>query len=94
MDMPKIASCDVGECAYNHDKMCHALAITVGDGENPRCDTFCQTDMKGGDTSATGRVGACKVSVCKFNKSLECGAKSIKVAHKGGDVDCMTFSRR
>ena len=49
MEMPKVRKCEVADCAYNMDSTCHAMAITVGDGMRPRCDTFCQSVMKGGD---------------------------------------------
>lgn len=92
MDMPKVSKCDVQECAYNANSKCHALAITVGDGTHPRCDTFTTASSHGGDKAAVGKVGACKVELCEFNKSLECTARSIQVAHHMGTcADCQTF---
>ncbi len=39
--MPKVSECSVDSCAYNTQKSCHAIAITVGDpGGDPACDTF------------------------------------------------------
>lgn len=90
--MPQISQCDVEECAYNKSSKCHALAVTIGDGGHPRCDTFTSGGQHGGDPSASGQVGACKVSTCKFNKSLECSAASIRVGHhKQSCADCQTF---
>jgi hypothetical protein len=77
--------------APRHRRQCHALAITVGDGEEPRCDTFMESGTKGGDESAVGKVGACKVSVCKHNESLECSAGQIEVGIKARTACCITF---
>lgn len=95
MKMPKITQCDVNECAYNTNNICHALAITVGDGTHPRCDTFCEmAAMHAGDKRATGNVGACKITICKFNEKLECQASSIRVSHHSKNcADCMTFEK-
>jgi hypothetical protein len=30
MEIPKVLSCSVNECAFNSNKECHALAINVG----------------------------------------------------------------
>ncbi len=92
MDMSRISKCSVGQCAYNQDMQCHALAITVGDSDNPMCDTFVVGGEKGGDADAAGGVGACKVNVCKYNESLECSAGQIEVGTKGNMAYCMTFA--
>ncbi len=95
MDLPMIQNCDANECAYNTDKRCHAAAITVGDGAIPRCDTFWAMPDKGGIPDIVGEVGACHASSCRFNKMLECTAtQGIRVGHRGGDVDCLTFAAR
>ncbi len=95
MQMPKVQKCEVSQCAYNRSQTCHALAITVGDGAHPACDTFCVASSKGGDSNATGCVGACKVSICKFNSNLECQAQSITVVnHQQKCADCGTFQPR
>ncbi|MEW5854200.1 MAG: DUF1540 domain-containing protein [Myxococcota bacterium] len=94
MRMPIIQECSVDACAYNQNKACHALAITVGDTRHPHCDTFCPTAGKGGDPSATGRVGACKVADCQHNTNLECQAPQIAVGYQQGQVDCLTYKHR
>lgn len=94
MNMCKVSSCDVSECAYNSDSMCRAMAITVGDSMNPRCDTYCKSSSKSCDMGCTAGVGACKTSVCSHNQGLECGATEISVGYCGDDVDCMTFKAR
>ena len=95
MQMPSVYSCDVDECAYNHEKQCHALAITVGDAQGPLCDTFmdkAKAGCEGGDPEHTANVGACHMGNCVHNERLECAAKDIAVGHKGSEIDCLTFS--
>lgn len=95
MDMPKVTQCDVIQCAYNKDKNCHAIAITIGHGSHPHCDTFCEMgSSKGGDMTAIAGVGACKVAECRYNEALECHASGIRVGHLIDEIDCQTFSPR
>ncbi len=95
MDMPKVERCRVTECCYNYDEICRALAITVGGAEgHPACDTFCDYRTKGGDQSAIAGVGACKVSGCEYNQSLECTASGITVGPGADEADCLTFERK
>jgi hypothetical protein len=91
MEMPVVNECAVQECAYNRDRACHALAITVGDRQHAHCDTFFAVGFKGGDPAATGRVGACKMSDCVHNIELECQAPGIMVGYQQDVVDCLTF---
>lgn len=92
MEMPRVETCQVIECCYNLDQMCHALAITVGgDGAHPKCDTYCDYRTKGGDQAVIAGVGACKVSECEYNQSLECTAPGITVGHAQDQADCLTF---
>ena len=91
MEMPTVVTCEVEECAYNIDKCCHTMAITVGDSSNPRCDTFCKSNMQGGDNNIIAGVGSCKVSCCSHNANLECGASEITVGYQSEQPDCMTF---
>lgn len=91
MKMPMIIACTITECAYNMEKRCHALAITVG-GSTPICDTFLKRAGKGGDQDSIGGVGACKVTSCKFNLKLECSASGISVSMHSGQAECATFS--
>ncbi len=94
MTMPKITGCDASDCAYNIDKKCHALAITVGDSGCAMCDTFIKSGIQGGAPDMTGAVGACKASTCRFNKSLECTAGSIIVGLHSTHADCKTFAAK
>ena len=91
MEMVRIIQCDAGECGYNQNGQCHAMAITVGGGIDHRCDTFCLSSMKGGDADTIGSVGACKASSCRHNRNLVCSAPGIKVGHEGNEIDCLTF---
>lgn len=92
MEMPEVKECKMQDCAYNMDMACHALAITVGAETHPVCDTFVRASEKGGAEDSRGRVGACKVSTCKWNSKLECSAPGIAVdLHQQDDADCMTF---
>lgn len=94
MKMPRISQCEVESCSYNSKKACHAMAITVGDGnKHPLCDTMVEAGHKGG-ASASGQVGACKEEDCRYNEALECTAKSIAVEGHEGCADCATYSAR
>jgi hypothetical protein len=94
VEMSKVIKCDAGDCAYNTDNRCHATAITIGNADNPRCDTFCQAPTKGGNTSRTAGVGACKISYCIYNLNLGCGAPQISVGCKKHEPDCLTFQMK
>lgn len=92
IEMPVVASCDVSRCAYNVEGACHAKAITVGDGVHAGCDTFLRSERHTAEeeVQAAG-VGACKVAVCRYNRELECDARSIQVGDDDGEVGCLTF---
>ncbi|MBI4978616.1 MAG: DUF1540 domain-containing protein [Spirochaetes bacterium] len=90
--MTLIKSCDFEVCAFNWGSTCHALAITVGDGICPMCDTTLKSFGKGGILEKHGGVGACKVTHCRYNRSLECSADSIHVKIQSGHAECDTFA--
>ena len=92
MEMTQVKSCDVGNCAYNSEQKCHALAITIGDLNNPMCDTYCQSSTKGGFEENIAGVGACKVESCAHNQSLECNCSGIEVGYKGDEADCLSVT--
>lgn len=92
MEMPLVNSCDIEDCAYNRDRSCHALAITVGDSQHAHCDTYFGSGPKGGDPAAKGRVGACKMADCRYNERLECQAPGISVGYRQDGVDCLTYA--
>jgi hypothetical protein len=89
--MPVVSECVIAECAYNSSMACHAIAITIGDGERPMCDTFFKSSKHGGIKDTAG-VGACKVSVCSHNTDFECGAASIRVGNEANSGKCLTFA--
>lgn len=95
IEMPEVSMCGVEECAYNEGKKCCAHAITIGDLQNPRCDTFfnskSQIHMA---CSMSAGVGACKVSSCAHNTALECTAAKIQVDHGRDPADCKTFKKQ
>lgn len=94
IQIPKILDCEVTQCSYNTTKMCHAVAISVGNSNHAMCDTFFKSSEKGGSMEITGSVGACKANDCKYNKSLECSAPGIHVANHSDHADCSTYSPR
>jgi hypothetical protein len=91
--MPKVLKCQINDCAYNIDDICHAMAISIGDGVRPTCNTFCQylMEAKAGDIDSIAQVGACKQSDCVHNTCLECQANEIIVSHVDDHPECMTF---
>jgi hypothetical protein len=94
MTMVRVQRCRVTQCCYNKDETCHTLAITVGgNSEHPACDTFCDYPTKGGKESTIAGVGACKVSSCTYNQSLECTAPGITVGPGQDAADCLTYER-
>lgn len=88
--MPGVAECAIGECAYNANLACHAIAITIGDMNHPRCDTFFISPKHTGIKSTAG-VGACKVSTCTHNRDYVCAAPSIRVGAEKNQGKCLTF---
>ncbi len=95
-EMPKVMDCDMAECAFNDDKMCHAMAINIAPSSPcPLCGTFMTYGKKAGVMDMTGSVGACKVDNCRFNDSLECSAaEGIHVGRHENHPDCKTFAAR
>ncbi len=91
MEMSKVKQCEITECAYNMDNCCHAMAITIGNSGTPKCDTFCQSTIQGGEASCCAGVGACKTSACTFNSHLECSSPDVMVGYNGQEADCLTF---
>jgi len=89
--MAKILDCIMTDCSYNRNKMCHTMAITVGGGNCPMCDTYVSISTKGGLLDSLGGVGSCKVQECEFNNSLECRAEGIHVKMHSNHAECATF---
>lgn len=89
--MPGVTACTIGECAYNVSNACRAIAITIGSGNGPMCDTFFSSMSRGG-TRETAGVGACKVFSCRHNKEFECSAADIRIGHNNSRGSCLTFA--
>ncbi len=93
LEMPQVRGCRVIECLYNRGERCHARAITVGDSGHPRCDTFTKSSSHVVAVPSAG-VGACKVSVCKYNGDFECQAGNVTLDRCGDHADCTTFEMK
>lgn len=91
IELPKVVACEASMCAYNTGANCHARAITVGDGANPGCDTFLESNAHV-DADHPAGVGACKVTVCKHNRDFQCQAATIHVGLERGDALCESFT--
>lgn len=90
LNMTRVAECSITECAYNTGHACHAIAITVGSGDMPMCDTFYVAREHSTDHGRAG-VGACKISACQHNHGLECDAGSVLVGKLEARVRCITY---
>ncbi|MGD2062865.1 MAG: DUF1540 domain-containing protein [Nitrospirota bacterium] len=94
LEMPGVSECRITDCAYNANHACHARAITIGDGDNPGCDTFLMGRGHARETQRMAGVGACKVTSCKYNDDFECMAGEIHVGYASSLVNCLTFTAR
>ena len=94
LEIPVVQTCEATACAYNAGRRCHAVAITVGDGIHPACDTFFASDHPAREGAHTAGVGACKVTGCLYNSDLECSAGAIRVNVHASHADCATFMPR
>jgi len=91
IEMPQVNQCEVSNCVYNVKNMCHARAITVGDGVKAMCDTFFNATAHSKGKYVAG-VGACKVAACTFNSDYECQAEGITIGTEGSNAKCLTFA--
>ncbi len=92
MDMSQVRQCSMESCAYNANRVCHTLAITVG--AHAECNTYVHGSISGGFKEAMGGVGSCLAAECKFNERLECQAPDIEVSSHGIHADCETFEKK
>jgi hypothetical protein len=93
-DMTKVKKCLMGDCVFNQDDNCHALAINIGDATEPHCDTYIRGSKKAGDPNNIAGVGACKCDSCEYNEDFQCLAGGITVGKKGEDVDCLSYEAK
>jgi len=91
IQMPEVSRCEIGECAYNIKNNCHAKAITVGDGNRARCDTYFISANHTSQIEQIAGVGACKVANCRHNKDFECVADNIMVGMRKDEVNCLSL---
>lgn len=91
--MSKVQNCTVEDCSYNSDRKCCAMAITVGDQMEARCDTFVHLPKHVHSQGIDAGVGACKMEKCSFNEDLECSSPQIKIGKQGNNADCLTFNQ-
>lgn len=94
IEMPLVSECSIKKCAYNVNSGCHAKAITIGDIQNPGCDTFFPSEKHSEATKRIAGVGACKVSSCRHNKNFECTTENISVGYDQNKANCLTYSAR
>jgi hypothetical protein len=86
----RVIACEATDCLYNKKKRCHTFGITIGQQE-PCCDTFFESAVKGGPAHVQATIGACHVSHCVFNSNYECTAESVEIKATKGHPDCATF---
>jgi hypothetical protein len=92
MEMPRVETCTVTGCGYNHGG-CTAFAITIGRSSS-ECDTFIDGSESNGIGQAIAQVGACKRGDCKHNTDLEYHAPAIVVGQSGASADCLTYEHK
>jgi hypothetical protein len=86
-----VNQCAATECAYNDNRSCRALAITIGEPSAHTCATYAPKQAKGGRQMTIANVGACKASTCVNNSNLTCTAAQVTMGLEGGQVRCLTF---
>jgi hypothetical protein len=89
----QILGCNEKDCIYNKNSQCHTKAITIG-SDCACCDTFMKGKNEAGFENVTGIVGACRVSDCMHNESMECQADGIQVAMHSKHPDCVTYKQK
>ena len=90
VELPKVLGCAVDACSYNHDDVCSAAAITVGQQDDASCVTFIPLSVKGGLDRVQSFVGACQKVDCKHNSHLECAADSVRIG--ADNAECLSYA--
>jgi hypothetical protein len=91
----KVTKCKISGCAYNVDGLCHAPAISIGQGRRPICHTFGQA-TKNGQTVNTGSIAdveACGMSSCIYNACLKCQSQEILIDYREQQPQCVIFQQ-
>ncbi len=91
IEMPSVSECSATDCAYNVNQLCHARAITIGNGVHPGCDTFFAHEHIQNVSQIAG-VGACKVDTCKYNEDCECMGDLVRVGPVEGGAICVSYT--
>lgn len=91
IEMSRVSKCCATTCAYNKQSICHAVAITIGDGANPNCDTYFKSNSHCQREAVAG-VGACKVVSCCNNNDYECQAEEVGIDLTNGRAVCTAYS--
>ena len=91
-EMVQVKACDVTNCCYNTDKLCHTLGIMVG--AHAECGSFTHGSQKCGFSELKAGVGTCLASDCMYNIRMECAAPNIDVMNHNLHADCKTFKPR
>ena len=93
-----VDECVQTDCAYNEEKACHAMAITIdkADAGHASCGTYLHRENgeQGGSKAMIANVGACKAASCVHNDNLMCTAGDVFVGSKDGEVSCLTYRAR
>src|SRR5687768_16762768 len=92
MNMPRVQTCTVPECGYNHDG-CTAFAITIGSLTTAEYDTFINSREPVCKGVATAQDGVCKRPDRTYKEKLECSAHAITVGASADKADCLTYQR-
>jgi hypothetical protein len=94
VQIPRVCGCNVGSCAYNDARECHAPAVIIGGPEGRMCDIFVRSSIKCGSDGITGRINECKARVCRFNDRSQCVAREVTVISDGIQPRCEMFAAR
>lgn len=87
-----VSACAATACAFNDNRSCTAVAITVGGtAGTASCTTFAELDVRAGLGDGQGQVGACHRVECVHNSNLLCSADGIDVADSAA---CATYEAR
>lgn len=90
MEMIQILKCDMSDCEYNIDNLCHTIGVNIS--ERAECQTYIQGKNKRGFQEVKGGIGACHTANCEFNVEHECRARDgIKLAVNRKKARCETY---
>lgn len=88
MQTSEVLTCLAVDCSYNHEDICCASGIEIGD-QHPSCDTYTTGSVDISDDDPA--IKDCKVQECHFNRSEACTASGITLITHSGHADCATY---